>query len=215
MLPGQNPGQQVQNGMARTWTRFHADAPLHQVTGVRSSLDLTADQLSLLNAADSQVRRQYQDQLGRLSTLTPAARAAEFQKLQGSQEADFLRSARGVLNPEQLRRFQQLDIQSQGPAAFENADIRARLNLTGEQVRRLQDLQRDNVGFLQEFASPGGSGQDPVTRYEMHQLKMNQQVNAVLNADQRRVWQEIIGDPFIFWPNLQAPQTPEAAQNTR
>jgi len=233
-IPGQNPiGQQGQNsagrpgpgnpgqvnqpivstqpGLAEQFNqniqgpmRYGYATPIYQLGEVRSSLNLTSEQVNQLNAANAQLSRQYQEQISKLNALSPAERTAQVQSIRSAQEADFLRSAGTILNAEQGRRLRQLDYQAQGPAVFNNADVRSRLNLSGDQVRRLQEVQHNHTGFMEDFLMPGGSGQDPVTRYELHQRRMNEQVNAILDPAQRQAWQELIGDPFIFRPTTDA-----------
>jgi hypothetical protein len=201
--PGQSTFGQPGQFIAAT-NGYAYGTPLHQLLEVRSSLGLTADQINRLNALNGQLAQQYQAQTTNLSALSPEERAAKLQSMQSSQEADFLRSAGTILNPEQALRIRQMSYQAQGPAAFNNADVRNRLKLTEVQARLLQDVQLRNVGFLEDFVMPGGSGQDAATRFELHQRKMSEQVNAILDPSQRQLWQEMIGDVFIFKPNLEA-----------
>jgi hypothetical protein len=201
--PGQTEqGQPSPSAQNTVSANYSYGAPLFQLGQVRSTLELTADQVNRLNTANDQLRQQYEGQVAKLQSLAPAERVAALQKLQAGHEAALARSTGDILTPEQARRLQQLDYQAQGPAAFGKADVRSRLGLSAEQVRRLQELQHENAGFLGNFVSPGGSGQDPITLFEVHQQRMSSKVTAVLDVRQRQIWREMIGDSYLFQPNL-------------
>ena len=192
---GQNPASQSAPILG---TQNHFGVPLYQNADVRRSLNLTEAQIAQLSNSNPQLQRQLQNQMGRLASLPASERAAELQKLQAGSQQEFWRSATSVFTPEQAQRYRQLEYQYQGPGAFSNPEVRSRLNLSNDQAQRLQGLHDQNMHWMQMFLAPGGSGQDAAGRYSDYRQQLNEKTNAILNPEQRRIWQEMTGDPYDF-----------------
>jgi hypothetical protein len=201
MLSGQNPIGQTAPALG---TQNHFGVPLYQSADVRRSLNLTDAQIAQLSNSNPQLQQQLPNQLSRVASLPASERAAELQKLQAGGQQEFWRSATSVFTPEQVKRYRQLEFQYQGPGAFSNPEVRSRLNLSTDQAQRLQELHEQNTHWMQMFLAPGGSGQDAATRYSDYRRQLSEKTNAILNPDQRRVWQEMTGDPYDF----RVPATP-------
>jgi hypothetical protein len=195
VLAGQNPTGQTAPALG---TQNHFGVPLYQNADVRRSLNLTDAQIAQLSSNSPQLQQQLQTQLSRLASLPASERAAEQQKLQAGSQQEFWRSATSVFTPEQVQRYHQLEYQYQGPGAFSNPEVRSRLNLTNDQAQRLQELHEQNAHWMQMFLAPGGSGQDAAARYSDYRQQLNEKTNAILNPDQRRIWQGMTGDPYDF-----------------
>src|SRR5207253_3533219 len=115
-------------------------------------------------------------------------------------DQDWTRGARDILNQDQLNRLQQLRLQSQGPAAFSDADIQRRLDLSAEQQRSLTDLQKRYTNQLRDFRNLNPQNRDDLRRWQDFQRGTNERLNSILNPDQRRMWSGMIGQPFNFPP---------------
>ncbi len=188
--------------------------PLYQYAEVRRSLNLTDQQINRLNTAYDQLRQRYQSQMARVNSLPEAQRATELQRLQANQQNEFSSSMKGVFTPQQIQRYRQLEYQAQGPAAFSNPEIQKRLNLSDLQVRRFQDLQEQS---LRDLRSPsqnvGETGPDAVARYKSFRQEFDERASLLLNEDQRRAWQEMTGEQFVFQPNPGSTATRTSAYN--
>jgi hypothetical protein len=175
--------------------------PLYQYANVGRSLNLTDQQVKRLNAANDQLRQRYQSQIARLNGLTETQRAAELQRIQATQQNEYLSSMNGVFTPLQIQRYRQLEYQAQGPAAFSNPEVQKRLNLSDLQIRRLQNLQEESTRDLRSPAqNVGVTGPDAFARYKSFRQDFDERANLLLNEDQRLAWQEMIGEPFAFQP---------------
>ena len=202
---GQSPGGQsgqekpIQVGQAGLGTQDLIGTPLFQYADVRRSLNLTDEQINSLNTANDQFHQRLQDQTVRLKSLSETDRAVELQKQPTSQQDDFYRSANGVLTPEQMRRYRQLEYQIQGTGALLSPDVRKRLNLADGQILMLQDLHDQTPRNLRSAGqNRGETGSDAAARYNKYRQESNNRISAILNEDQRRAWREMTGEPFTF-----------------
>jgi len=178
-----------------------------QSTDVRRSLNITDEQWNRINQSNTQLQTQFRDDLSRLNALTPAERATRWQEIQGRYNTQFLRSAGDVLNPEQMNRLRQLDLQYQGVGAFGSADVQRRLNLTADQQRQLRDIEQQYRRDLDAIRTGSSTNrEDAMRRWNDLQRQMQGRTNAILNAEQRQTWTQMTGQPFTYTPDfLQQP----------
>ena len=168
---------------------------LYQNADIRRSLNLTEEQFTRLNTANEQLRKRYEEQSTRVNSLPTAERAAEIQKLQTGLRDDFYRSAAGIFTPEQFARYRQLDYQSQGLNAFGNPEVRRNLNLTDEQVRKLQEFQAQ-TSSQNALINGATTRQDSSTPYPIFREPTFGRTSAVLNPEQREAWLKMLGEPY-------------------
>ena len=104
------------------------------------------------------------------------------------------------LRPEQLQRFQQLELQHEGPAALlSRPEIVKQLDITNEQRQQfmgiVQEMQRKMAPLMQEAHSGGN-------QYEIRQqaiklyAEQERKVEAALTESQRNRWLSMYGAPF-------------------
>jgi hypothetical protein len=120
----------------------------------------------------------------------------ELIRKQGSLEEkkpDFLALARSseanlekILTREQLARLRQINLQRQGPRAFEDSQVTTTLKLTAAQREKIRIIQAEAF-----FGGPRGFGPklekpDPMERI----------VKTVLTGEQAQQWQKLTGEPF-------------------
>jgi len=173
--------------------------PLFQNSDVRRALDLTDTQVDRLVDAQTRSQKDYENQFARVGSLAAGNRVAELQKLRTGQQDEFFRSAAGILSPEQLRRYRQLDYQYQGPGAFSSPDLREKMKLTDNQVQRLQELQNQSMyAFSSLLQDSRGRPDEALARYNNYRRQLAEKIAGILNPQQRGIWKELTGEPFPF-----------------
>lgn len=115
-----------------------------------------------------------------LDSEKPKARQSLMRELAEAADA-FLAE---VLRPDQLKRFQQIQLQHEGIDAFLNASVRNELSLTKEQIASLKVK-----AILHQGIKNPASG---VREQAM------QEVMSMLTEQQSAKWQEMLGEPFDF-----------------
>jgi eukaryotic-like serine/threonine-protein kinase len=112
-----------------------------------------------------------------------------------------------ILDPNQLRRFKQIVLQSLGPAAFREPEVIQALQLTAVQCERIRAIGADTVVTYAFFLSPGPaqfedhprvlakSGSFPKSYEEVRASALAQIQQEVLKPEQVKRWEEMIGEP--------------------
>lgn len=177
--------------------------PLYQNPNVSRSLNLSNDQLSRLRDTTTQLQAQYRNQALQLVNLPPAERTARMQELERNYTNDLTKHVDRVLTPEQRTRYRQLELQSRGPGVFADIAVQRQLNLTRDQRERLRAIDEQTNRALRELARTAqGNRTEANRRYEALLRDTDNQINSVLSPDQRRAWQEMVGERFTFPPDF-------------
>jgi serine/threonine protein kinase len=122
-----------------------------------------------------------------------------------------------ILQPHQIKRLRQIELQLQGPRAFHDSYAVDSVKLTAEQRRRIRDIKEETMAalFAKPFGKvrfeqsgpkkgPDGKGLSPIAAgdfskpknfEEIHRREM-EQILALLTPEQFKHWQALIGLPF-------------------
>lgn len=105
----------------------------------------------------------------------------------------------GILQPQQVKRLEQIQYQARGAGALQDDDVVEKLKLSGEQQQRIKDLTRQaeqrmeglKRGLLQ-------SGNPELIRRELEKAReeISGQFLSVLNKEQQKDYNELRGEPF-------------------
>jgi hypothetical protein len=194
--PGTGAGQAGQPA-----TRFNFPTPLFQQPNVGQTLNLNRDQMTRLNGMTQQLQNRFQGDFNRAFTGSGRDRDAAMQALQGRFNSDFMKGAGGIFNDQQMTRYRQLQLQSQGASALLSPDVASRLNLTDEQRTRLRNLDTQYQRQLRDFTGSDASRRaDFRNRWETFQRENGQRINGILDENQRRMWSQMTGERFNFAP---------------
>ncbi len=160
---------------------------------VQKELKMTADQVAKVDAKRQEVRQQTQalDQ-----SLSPQERAEKSREIQQKAVAD-------ILNEDQMKRFHQLELQQEGPAALLHKDIADKLKLTDDQRKQIADIQQksreDMRAALQGKNFRDLSDEDRQKLQEIRKTADEKMV-AVLTDEQKDQWKDMQGEKFDFGP---------------
>jgi hypothetical protein len=176
-------------------------SPLYSNAEIRRSLNLTPQQLERLDLSSREIDQRYANELSRLNSLAAEQRDVEIRRLQSTRLSDLNRASTGVFTPEQARRYQQLEYQYQGPAAFTDPAVRARLSLTEDQLRQFQLMQKNALDARSFLRNADGSiRNNGLAEYNAYRSRTNEQMDAILSQEQRDRWRGMIGEPYNFGP---------------
>ncbi len=219
--PGQTASGQTglaqSNLQTQTFGRV-GSTPWFSNLGVRQELKLNDEQFNRLNRDYRQNWDRYQNDLRGIGTgLSEQQRRDRALELERTFNQNFNQTSQDIFSDAAQRdRFNQLYLQYQGYGAFNDADLRRRMNLSQDQINRISELernwQRDMNTMRREFAS------DRLTatrRYRDWSRELNEQLNKILNEDQRRLWRDTAGNPYEFSPDIYFPNpTPQRSLNS-
>jgi RNA polymerase sigma factor (sigma-70 family) len=189
---------------------------------VQAELHLTDDQVRKIRDAVQEVQSRHKDapdtpRGGRLTPVPVPARPSgppdSFPTLrEGTAEQELQRFAAyranlkieaekvqvlrevlpGLLTPDQVRRFRQVELQAAGLGAFAEPTVEQALALTGEQKARIRALAQEPDEAFQLSTTPAVP--------DLMQTRKVPLVLDLLTEEQRRTWSELSGPPFQHLP---------------
>src|SRR5438067_1072306 len=121
--------------------------------GVQKELKVTDEQAQKLDSLAADLREKMQGQFQSLQRLSKEDRREKMQELNRKTNAEVKTTLTGILKPDQIKRFEQIQLQASGPDAFANPDIQSKLNLTADQkdkIRGIMDEYRSQAGELRQ-----------------------------------------------------------------
>ncbi|HYV35722.1 MAG TPA: hypothetical protein VE988_08465 [Gemmataceae bacterium] len=164
-------------------------------------LNLSNEQKAQLNKAYAEKFTAYSNGLKALGSLSEQERAQKIFALSAMMKTELSQSAQAILKPEQLQRYQQLQLQHQGIQAFNDPTVQAKLNLNAEQFQKLEALRLEqNKTLLGIQAQMATDPTAAANQFQAFTKQSNEQINSILNAQQRQVWLQLTGDPYNFTP---------------
>jgi hypothetical protein len=184
---------------------------------VQKELKLDNEQVDKIKAALTKVREQHQEEFAKLRSLDQEERRTKGQELNKTVSEEILKSASGILAPDQLKRLKQIELQQEGTRALSRADVEKALNLTPDQKEKIKAISDDAAKEMRDLRQAGGGGAQG-NREKMTELRKqtNEKVQAVLTDDQKKTWKEMTGEPFQIQRGGRAPRgSGGASQGTR
>ena len=170
---------------------------------VQSDLKLTDTQRNLLAELRERSAEQRMKHFREQRSLAPEVRRQKFYELAKTQEAGL----HDLLHPPQMLRLRQIELQVQGPRAFQDSYAADALKLTADQKRRIREIREESMagswppsaekGTAVEKAQPAdkGSSRD-FGKYAERQKAELERIIMLLTADQKKLWQDLTGEPF-------------------
>lgn len=186
---------------------------------VRTELGITAEQRGLLEDVTTDLREAFRNRenyfadlrknVGSTDTLSDEEKAKRKEAFTRKVEdlaakvADAGKqaesSARMVLDDKQLARLEQLRMQLEGPASWENAEIAMRIGLSEEQRTRLREIREAARSNIEAAFKAGTTREERAQAFSKDRRdKTREDMFAVLTAEQKAKWDEMQGKKFTF-----------------
>ena len=166
---------------------------------VQKELKLSEEQITKSKEVAQSVREKFKDDFAKLKDTPQDQRREKFQELSKSISAATEKGLKDVLNADQQKRLKQLEIQSRGAAAFNEADVQTALKLTDEQKEKIKTINEDIGKEMREtFKGAKDNPQEAFAKIGTLRKDGLEKVVATLNADQKKAWKELTGESFEF-----------------
>lgn len=188
------PAQPAQRG-------FNFPTPLFQQPNVASNLNLTPAQTRQLGEMNTRLQADWQNRFNQAWGSTGRDRDASMQQLQTQYNQAWMNGTQNIFNDSQRTRYNQLYLQSQGPAAFYLPEVQRRLSLSDEQLTQLRQLGTQYGRQFQDFRTIDPAQRtDAMKRWDTMQKETSERLRTILNEQQQKTWSEMTGEPFRFAP---------------
>jgi hypothetical protein len=176
--------------------------PFFADPNVRRQLNLNDNQFNTLNRSYLDAWNNFnRGMTGLNDNLTQQQRAQQMMALQNRFNQDFTGTIDTTFADPQLRnRFNQLNFQFRGAAAFNDPMIRQQLNLTPQQQRDFRRLSAEWRQQLQRLRRAGNDADPQIAQQQFAQLQQafQEQMLGVLTPQQQQQWNQVVGTPFAF-----------------
>jgi Spy/CpxP family protein refolding chaperone len=165
---------------------------------VQGEIKATSEQVEKLNALGEKLMTKQREEGAKLRDLDQAERMPKQQELNRTMMAEVKTGITEILKPEQVKRFEQLQLQQTGVNAFTMMPrVSEGLKLTDEQKTKIRDLNQEFQPKIRE-AMQGFQDDREAAMKKMAEVRKEQteKVMAVLTAEQRTSYKEMTGEPF-------------------
>jgi Spy/CpxP family protein refolding chaperone len=161
--------------------------------GVQKELKLDEGQIAKAREVGQSIREKFRPDFQNFQSLSPEERRELGEKM----NAETRKALADVLKPEQMKRFEQIQLQQRGVDAFASPDVQSKLSLTDEQKQKIQSISEDSRQQVMEaFQSAGDDRQGAMAKITTIRREAMTKASALLTADQKKSWEELIGAPF-------------------
>ncbi len=174
---------------------------LLRMEAVQKELKMTPDQIGKIDAKQQDVRSQMQELMqssgGNFQDMSQEDREKFTAKMQDIQH----KAVADILTSDQMKRFDQLELQRQGPLmGLLRKDVADKLKITDDQHKQLVDLRQHMMENMRSIFQSAGGQPSEDTRKQMQDLQKssNEKAVALLTDDQKKQWKDMLGDPFEF-----------------
>jgi hypothetical protein len=171
---------------------------LLQHPDVQKELKLSSQQVQNINQIRRAVHEKHREEMDKLRDLDAEERLRKQALLAKTVSQETMSALSRVLRPEQSRRLEQIHVQHQGLRAFSDPKVDKALRLTDNQkqsIRKIGEEAAQEARLLFRVAAQSGF-QETLKKIEKVRRKALEKCVALLSDEQRRAWQELIGDPF-------------------
>jgi hypothetical protein len=175
---------------------------LIMIDAVQKELKLTDKQLLKAKEFVHEVRQNHRQELEAALKSSPESdrRRLAAEILRAISKETLLRF-KTVLQPDQLTRLIQLDLQERGLGAFSDPEVVKALHLTPEQSAKIQEIARREEAAVQDVlqaTEKRASSSTALAKLAALRKQVMGQAVEVLNADQKNSWSALVGPPFEF-----------------
>ncbi|HID21570.1 MAG TPA: hypothetical protein EYP14_04130 [Planctomycetaceae bacterium] len=177
---------------------------------VQKELKLTDEQRELIRELADEVRTKIREQFSgfdfrKLRDMSEEQQRKFFEE--GRRKVELIakeaeETLELVLEPQQLKRLKQIQLQREGVFAIGRPDIAKQLGLSEKQMSKVRELiasVRPDRGKMRELFR---QGRDAFRKYfaerEKRRREVEKQLLELLTPEQRKRWEELIGEPFEF-----------------
>ena len=105
-----------------------------------------------------------------------------------------------ALKPEQAKRFQQIEIQQKGLAAFNDAEVQKTLKITDKQkdeiAGQIKDVEKDRAEIMKDAQGDRTKMQEARTKITELNTKATDKIISTLTDDQKKAYKELVGEKF-------------------
>ncbi len=188
------------------WGFGGGGAALLSNKGVQKELKANDEQAEKLNTLAREMMGKQREESQGLRDLSQEERREKMQELARTHNAELVKGMGGFLKPEQVKRFEQIQLQQSGVAAFASPRVQEALKLTDEQKSKFREISDASGESMREAFQGAQSDREGAMRKIGEVRKQaTEKAVGVLTDDQKKAWKDMTGEPFqvVYEPRPQ------------
>lgn len=167
----------------------------------QKELNLSEDQVAKLRDVSENLRTTMGEKFQSLQDVPQEERREKMQAIMSEVSEGLQKEVKGILNDDQMKRYQEISLQSMGIAAFEQEEVAKKLELTDDQKQQITTIQEDSrTQARSAFQNAQGDRQAAFQKIREIQDQAEQKVHALLTDQQKETWKGMTGKEFHFEP---------------
>jgi Spy/CpxP family protein refolding chaperone len=164
---------------------------------VQQELKLDAQQTEKVTKLAEELGAKRREEGAKLQDLAPEERRTKMQEVMKTANENSRKTLKEVLTADQLKRFEQVELQQRGINAFADAAVEKQLKLSDDQKAKLKELSDSTSGQMREiFQSSQGNFQEAREKMAPLRKESMAKASALLDSGQKATWKELTGEPF-------------------
>jgi hypothetical protein len=176
---------------------------------VQKDLGLSADVVSKIGPLNDEYRASAQKEnesnpfpmgIRDLPEAERTAKMAEYTKksaeISAKLDTEYAPKVQAIVGPDGLKRLKQIQIQSQGALALNNAAVAAELKITDEQKKKVADLIAEYQTKTQGLFGQGADFQEAQAKMRELNKERDTKAEALLTAEQKTAYTALKGKAF-------------------
>jgi Spy/CpxP family protein refolding chaperone len=165
--------------------------------GVQKELKVTDEQAGKLDTLAQEMRDKQREQFEKFRDIPKEERREKAQEAGRTLNAELLKRLRDVLQPEQVKRFEQIQLQQSGPNAFLTPRVQEGLKLTDDQKSKIREINDDLGQSMRDAAQDFQSDREGTMKKIVALRKQaTEKAVGVLTDEQKKSWRDLTGEPF-------------------
>ena len=168
---------------------------------VQTELKMTDEQITKAKDLAKEINDKHKDDFAAARAIEDREeRGQKMQALNKTVTEEVMKGLPDVLNPDQVKRFKQITVQTQGVRAFSDETVQKELKLTDDQKDKIKTISDDLGQESRSIFQSGGDFQENFKKVQGLQKEASEKITAVLTDDQKKTWKEMVGEPFDYKP---------------
>jgi Spy/CpxP family protein refolding chaperone len=164
---------------------------------VQGEIKASSEQVEKLNALGEKLMTKQREEGAKIRELDQAERMPKQQELARTITAEVKTGITDILKPEQVKRFEQLQLQQAGVMAFGMPRVQEGLKITDEQKTKIQGINQEYQPKMREiFGTLQDDREAGMKKLAELRKEQTEKVMAVLTAEQRTSYKDMTGEPF-------------------
>lgn len=165
--------------------------------GVQKELKVSDEQATKLDAFAEEMMEKNRERFQGLRDLSDDERREKMQELNKTIQSELHKGLADVLKPEQMKRFDQIQVQAAGVNAFGTPRVQKALKLTDEEKSKIKEITDETMQAVRSaFEDAGDDRQAAMAKITEVRKAAFAKAEALLSEEQKKEWKELTGAPY-------------------